>query len=173
MTQTFPVFAGKDKKNRNMNEEPINTNETSEQMVLPFDPPLDERPIATNEPSDVDVLRAQNVELQTRLRQREARNDVTTALRSAGARSPELLFEAARGGLQFSDDGSVENAEAVVAEMKRRFPEQFGTATPLSIDGGAGRAGQPNSLTKDALAKMKPDEIARLDWATVKQALSS
>ena len=142
-------------------------------MVLPFDPPLDERPIAANEPSEVDVLRAQNIELQTRLRQREVRDDVTLALRSAGARSPELLFEAARDALHFSDDGSVENAEAVVAEMKRRFPEQFGTSTPPTIDGGAGRGGQPNALTKDALSKMKPNEIARLDWATVKQALSS
>ena len=142
-------------------------------MVLPFDPPLDERPIAANEPSEVDVLRAQNIELQTRLRQREVRDDVTLALRSTGARSPELLFEAARDALHFSDDGSVENAEAVVAEMKRRFPEQFGTATPPTIDGGAGRGGQPNTLTKDALSKMKPNEIARLDWATVKQALSS
>lgn len=142
-------------------------------MVLPFEPPLDERPVAANEQSEIDVLRAQNAELQTRLRQHEARDDVTTALRSAGARSPELLFEAARDTLAFSDDGSVENAEAMVAEMKQRFPEQFGSPTPPSIDGGAGRGGQPVTLTKDALSKMKPDEIARLDWATVKQVLSS
>ena len=170
MTQTFPVFAGKDKKSYNMNDIPINSNETGEQMVLPFDPPLDKR---ADEPSEVDILRAQNAELQTRLKQREVRDDVTLSLRSAGARSPELLFEAARDALQFSDDGAVENAEAVVAEMKRRFPEQFGAANLPSIDGGAGRGGQPAALTKDALAKMKPDEIARLDWATVKQALSS
>ena len=173
MTQTFPVFAGKDKKSYNMNDIPINSNETGEQIVLPFDPPLGERPVA-DEPLEVDILRAQNAELQTRLKQREARDDVTLSLKSAGARSPELLFEAAaRDALQFSDDGSVENAEAVVAEMKRRFPEQFGAANLPSIDGGAGRGGQPAALTKDALAKMKPDEIARLDWATVKQALSS
>ena len=156
-----------------MNEIPIDKNETGEQMVLPFDPPLNERPMAPSEPSEVDILQTQNAELQTRLRQREVRDDVTLSLRSAGARSPELLFDAARDALQFNDDGSVENAEVVVAEMKRRFPEQFGAATPASIDGGAGRGGQPIALTKDALAKMKPDEIARLDWATVKQALSS
>ena len=40
-----------------MNEEPINTNETSEQIVLPFDPPLEERPDAANEPSELDFLR--------------------------------------------------------------------------------------------------------------------
>src|SRR5436305_8359320 len=100
------------KKTRNMNEEPINTNETGEQMVLPFDPPLEETPVAANEPSEVDILRAQNAELQSRLKQRDIRDDVTLALRSAGARSPELLIEAARGALQFSGDGSVENAEA-------------------------------------------------------------
>jgi hypothetical protein len=141
--------------------------------VLPFETPVDARPRAAPAPPEVDILRAQNAELQIRLKQREVRDDVTLSLRSAGARSPELLFEAARDALQFSDDGSVENTEAVVAEMKSRYPEQFGTATQPSIDGGAGRGGQPDALTKDALAKMKPDEIARLDWAVVKQALSS
>ena len=86
--------------------------------------------------------------------------------RSAGARTPELLFEAAREELQFSEDGSVENAEAVVAEMKQRFPEQFGNVA--AIDRRRSGPRWSARLTKEALAKMKPYEIARLDWAAVR-----
>jgi hypothetical protein len=155
-----------------MNEETNSKDHTdAEQQLLPFIPSLEERPAA--EPSDVDILRARNAELYERLRQLEVRDEVTLALRSAGARSPELVFEAAKGSLQFGGDGSVENSEAVVAQMKQKFPEQFGTAIPPSIDGGAGQAVLPSALTKEALAKMKPDEIARLDWNVIKEALSS
>jgi hypothetical protein len=154
-----------------MNQEPDPINETGgEQQVLPFGPPLEERAPAETI-TEIDRLRAENAELQLRLRQRDVREDLTAAMRSAGARSPELIFEAAKNALQFGEDGSLINAEAVVAQMKRKFPEQFGTASPLSIDGGAGRDISPNALTKDVLAKMKPDEIARLDWGVIKEAL--
>lgn len=155
-----------------MNEE-INLNPQSadEQPPLPFDPPLDERP--ADVPSEIEMLRDTNAALAARVRQIEVRDGVTSALRSAGARSPELLFEAAKDALQFGDDGTVENAEAVVAEMKQKYPEQFGPPISPPIDGGTGRSASPASLTKDALAKMKPDEIARLDWAVVKEALAN
>ena len=155
-----------------MNEEiDLNPQPADEQPVLPCDPPLEERPAA--EPSEVETLRETNASLDARIRQLEARGDVTSALRSAGARSPELLFEAVKNSLQFGDDGSVENAEAVVAEMKRKYPEQFGPAALPSIDAGAGRNASPAALTKEALSKMKPDEIARLDWAVIREALAN
>jgi hypothetical protein len=155
-----------------MNEEPIAENDRdAEQQLLPFDPPL-EQPAAP-EPSEIEQLRAANAELQLQLRQREARDEMTIALRSAGARSPGLVFEAGKSSLQIGDDGTVANLEAVVAEMKRKYPEQFGPERPPSIDGGAGRDASPAALTKEALAQMKPDEIARLDWERVRQALSN
>ena len=155
-----------------MNKE-INLNPQSadEQPPRPFVPPLEERP--ADVPSEIEMLRDTNAALAARVRQIEARDSVTKALASAGARSPELLFEAAKDGLRFGDDGTVENAEAVVAEMKQKYPEHFGPAISPSIDGGTGRSASPAALTKDTLAKMKPDEIARLDWAVIKQALAS
>ena len=155
-----------------MNEEiEPNPQPVDEQTVLPFDPPLEERPAP--EPTEIEQLRELNASLQTRLKQLEARGDVTAALRSAGARSPELLFEAVKNSLQFDDNGSVENAEAAVVEMKRKYPDQFGPVAVPSIDAGAGRTASPAALTKEALSKMKPDEIARLDWAAVREALSN
>jgi hypothetical protein len=146
--------------------EPMN-----EQPVLPFDPPLEERPPA--EPSEIERLQAENADLQLRLRQREARDLVTDALKSAGARSPELIFEAAKAAIQIRDDGSIENVEAVVAEMEKRYPEQFGNRFVPSIDAGSGRTTSPGAITKEALAKMKPDEISKLDWATVREVLAN
>ena len=155
-----------------MNEEnDPNPQPTGEQHVLPFDPPLEERPLA--ELSEIEKLREENADLQLRLRLRDARDLVTVELKAAGARSPELVFEAAKVGLKFGDDGSVENAEAVVAEMKRKYPEQFGPQATPSIDGGAGRDTLPGSLTKEVLAKMKPDEIEKLDWDTIKAILAN
>jgi hypothetical protein len=63
----------------------------------------------------------------------------------------------------------------MVAELKRRFPEQFGVGqqTAPPIDGGAGSGIPARVLTKEALASMKPAEIARLDWDEVCQVLSN
>ena len=149
----------------------LNPQTVDEQPVMPLEPPLELRPPA--EPIEIEKLRGENADLQLRVRQLTAQGELTAALRSAGARSPELLFEAAKTVLEFDDDGTVTNAESVVAEMKQRFPEQFGSAVPHSIDGGAGRGASPTALTKEVLSKMKPDEIARLDWAVVREALAN
>jgi hypothetical protein len=117
-------------------------------------------------------LKAENEQLRSAVRLRDARDQVSASLSAADARSPGLLFEAAKDSLQFGDDGSVQNAEAIVAELKRKFPEQFGSPTPPSIDGGAGSA-RVIPLTKDALAQMNPDEISRLDWSQVRQVLAN
>jgi hypothetical protein len=147
--------------------------ENVEQPMLPVDPPIifeTDPP----EPDPIDVLRAENEELKASIRMRDAREEITASLRSAGARSPELMFDAAKGSIQFGEDGGVENAAALVGELRRKFPEQFGTHVfrHPSVDGGAGTHASPNILTKEALAKMKPNEIAKLDWAEVRQVLS-
>jgi hypothetical protein len=148
---------------------------SDEQLLLPFEPPLEEKPPQVGgEAADLETLRAENEALRQALRTREARDQITASLRAAGARSPELMFAAAKESLQFGEDGAVQNAEAVVGELKRKFPEQFGGVFPHpSIDGGAGASVSANVLTKESLARMKPAEIARLDWESVKQILAS
>lgn len=126
-----------------------------------------------NEP-DVEALKDENNHLRETIRVRDAREQIRAALKSVGARYPELLFESAKESLQFGDDGRLENAAAIVGDLKRKFPDQFASQAPItSIDGGAGAGREPNILTKESLARMSPAEIARLDWADVRQVLSS
>ncbi|MEP6945525.1 MAG: hypothetical protein ABJA02_06365 [Acidobacteriota bacterium] len=116
-------------------------------------------------------LMTENAELRSALRLSAARDQLSTALFAAGARTPALLCDAVNADLQIADDGGVANAAALVERLKTRFPEQFRRASPISIDGGAGRS-TPAPLTKDALAKMSPAEITKLDWAAVRRVLS-
>src|SRR5688500_17641629 len=57
--------------------------------------------------NDLDALRIENEQLKTQIRFTQAHRQITGELERAGARSPELLFEAVKGGLQFGDDGEV------------------------------------------------------------------
>jgi len=120
---------------------------------------------------ETDRLVAENRDLKRELQIRSAIYDIQASLLKAGARSPELLANAARRMLQIGEDGQVENAAATVEQLRREFPEQFEAARPVaSIDGGAGQKTAP-ALTKEALSKMSPSEIQRLDWAEVREVL--
>ena len=55
--------------------------------------------------------------------------------------------------------------EALKADDQFRRPA-------ASIDAGAGRT-SPATLTKEALARMKPSEIAELDWSEVRRVLAA
>ena len=152
-----------------MNTSTAQNTQPDEQLMLPIDPPLEEAP--QPEPDELETLRSENAGLKQALRLRDARDRLSASLKAAGARSPELLFAAAQDSLQFADDGSVQNAEAIVAGLKEKFPEQFGPFRLPPIDAGAGTSGSQNVLSRRALARMKPADIARLDWEQVKNAL--
>jgi hypothetical protein len=134
---------------------------------------------------DVTDLKTENDRLKTEIRLMNAREQIVSALTSERARSPELLFQATRDRLQFDDNGKLNGTDELIAELKKRFPEQFApdsppTATPKdsvlgvpSINSGAGRTNSRMPLTKEQLARMKPREITRLDWNEVKQVLST
>ncbi len=114
---------------------------------------------------------SENAGLRSELRLSSARDQLSSALFAAGARTPALLCDAAKTDLQIAEDGSVTNAAALVERLRSKFPEQFRVASPESIDGGAGRS-IPAPLTKEALARMSPAEITKLDWAAVRRVLS-
>lgn len=126
----------------------------------------------TPEGVNLTALQTENEQLKAAIRLRDARESVMDELKRAGARSPGLLFEAVTGDLQFDDEGKPANTAALVANLKGAHPEQFGTDAPRSIDGGAGVVRKP-ALSKDALRRMKPAEIAELDWSEVKRVLAS
>src|SRR3954470_18091425 len=124
-----------------------------EQQTLPFEPPLEERVVADTDVPDIETLRSENEELKLSLRLREARDEIESALKAAGARSPELLFSVAKDSLKFGENGRVENAQAIVSELKQKFPEQFCHARAPSIDGGAGTQNGNAPLSKEALSR--------------------
>jgi hypothetical protein len=115
---------------------------------------------------------AETNELRKSLQLRDARDEITAALSKAGARSPELLFNSAKDSLQFDGEGKVTNAAALVEQMKRSFPEQFGVERPGSIDGGTGRNNDTGYLTKEKLSMMSANDIAKLDWQEVRRVLA-
>lgn len=120
-------------------------------------------------------LQAENEQLKATIRLNAAHRQITGELAKAGARSPELLWDALEKDLQFADDGTLQNAAALIQNLKTAHPEQFGflgrAGSVGSIDAGAGITAAPQ-LTRDALAKMTAAEIAELDWADVRQVLA-
>ena len=135
-------------------------------------PPAGGDETVTPEGVTLTELQAENEQLKATIRLSEAHRQITGELARAGARAPELLFNAMKADLQFAGDGAIENAAALIGKLKSVHPE-FGTQAPVpSIDAGAGITTAPQ-LTREALAKMKPAEIAELDWNDVKRVLAS
>lgn len=131
---------------------------------------------ATDDPANdpetqLTQLREENARLKGEMRLGTAHRLITEDLKMAGARSPELMFSAVKAELQFGDDGTLLNAAALVNRLRTAFPEQFGSQPTISIDAGAGRQAAPR-LTREALARMKPAEVASLDWDLVKDVLA-
>lgn len=141
-------------------------------------------PEAVNEPAEIpseinqpdpeaERLRAENAELKAAIRLRNGKERISDLLSSANARSPDLLFAAIRDDLQFDDDGELLNAGALVAELKKRHPEQFGPARAAgSIDAGVGSRRAADHISPESLARMTPSQIQKLDWAEVRRVLS-
>jgi len=124
--------------------------------------------------AEVERLRMENETLTNSLRMRDARDLITKILADAGARSPGLLFDAARGKLQFAVDGQLINAAAIAENLKQTFPEQFGFDKTLDpIGGGAGTGRPAQFLTAEALSRMTAAQIRELDWQEVKQVLGA
>ncbi len=119
-------------------------------------------------------LRAENIELRNAIRIRDAGEQIGRLLAAADARSPGLLFESVQDDLQFSAEGELQNAAALVDRLKKRFPEQFGREFSVgSIDAAAGAASRLPLLSAETLAHMTPAQIQKLDWAEIRRVLSN
>ncbi|MFL6375526.1 MAG: hypothetical protein ACJ73D_12730 [Pyrinomonadaceae bacterium] len=125
-------------------------------------------------------LKAENDALKKQIAEQTAHAGLKDKLKQAGARTPKLLLDAAKDALQFTVAGELENAVEIIEALKEKFPEQFGTtnnapaAAPAvpSIDAGARPPAKP-TLTRDALAKMTPAQIAELNWDDVRRVLAA
>jgi len=111
-------------------------------------------------------------ELEAGQRLTSAKETVTAALSKAGARSPELLWHAMKGDLEFDDKGGLKNLDALITNYKSDFADAFGIEKPdESINGGA-EGVSTTKLTKEKLADMTPAEIKLLDWEEVKKVMA-
>lgn len=128
----------------------------------------DEEELQSVETISVEALAAENVALKNELHMRSAVYDIESRLTAVGARSPKLLVDRAKAAFQLADDGELTNAAAIVEQLRREFPEQFGVA---SINVGAGRNQRP-MLTRQTLNTMTAAEIQKLDWAEIKAVLA-
>lgn len=126
--------------------------------------------------SDLERLQKENEELKAGNQLRDAKDTVIAALTKAGSKSPELLWKAMKGDLEFDDKGGLKNLDTLVASSKTDFADQFGEPKPDStIEGGAGQQekGAAGTLTKEKLAAMTPKEINELDWKDVKAVMEA
>jgi hypothetical protein len=130
-------------------------------------------PSVSESSAEVETLRQENEQLRAEIRAARALAALTAELTVAGARTPELLIAAAEREIQFDERGMPVNVAAVISRLTQAYPAQFGNETPVSIDAGAGRSNQTSFLTRESLSKMKPEEIARLDWNDVRAVLSN
>jgi hypothetical protein len=122
---------------------------------------------------EIERLAAENAALRDQIRMRAAAYEIESRLAAAGARSPGLLMKDAKEAFQFGEDGKLVNTEALVERLRGSYPEQFGRDAGVgSIDAAAGRnAASP--LTREALSRMSPADIQRLDWDEVRAALAA
>ena len=133
---------------------------------------MEETEQETTEAREMQRLAAENAALREEIRMRVAAYDFESRLAAAGARSPGLLANDAKGAFQFGEDGKLVNTEALIERLRGSYPEQFGRDVPVgSIDAGAGRSAAP-PLTRETLSRMSPADIQRLDWDEVKSALA-
>ena len=133
---------------------------------------MEETEQGTTEASEMQRLAAENAALREEIRMRVAAYDFESRLTAAGARSPGLLANDAKGAFQFGEDGKLVNTEALIERLRGNYPEQFGRDVPVgSIDAGAGRSAA-TPLTRETLSRMSPADIQRLDWDEVRSALA-
>lgn len=123
--------------------------------------------------SELEKAQKRIQELESSNRLRDAKDSVVEALKKAGARSPDLIWKALQGEIEFDDKGGLKNLDALVSNYKTDFADQFGEPKPdTTIDGGAGQGGQPGTkLTEEAIKKMTPDQINE-NWAEVSKVLA-
>lgn len=154
---------------------------TEKNIKVEKDPSGSEVPAAQSESAagtsgedSIDELRMENRRLREALALEAAREMVLAESKKATAISPQIIFDSVKSELKFDGDGNAANAAELVADLKKRFPEQFGGPHANgSIDGGAGTGAMPMPLTAETLSKMTPTEIARLDWDDVRRVLSN
>jgi hypothetical protein len=93
--------------------------------------------------------------LESRLRDLSARSAVTDAARDAKAISPRAVYATIRDDLEYADDGTPTNVDALVKQLVKEEPALFDLrAANGSGDGGKGGASQNVGNVNDLFREM-------------------
>lgn len=130
-----------------------------------------ETAVAQPEARPYDSLKAENESLKLQLQLKNARDLSVEKLRSLGAHSPTLIFDAIAPSIRFDDDGAPKDLNLLIDKLLREHPEQFSAQyAPTAPDGMNVRMQTP-TLTRETLSQMSAAEISKLDWDDVKRVL--
>jgi hypothetical protein len=86
---------------------------------------------------------AKNQTLLNEIRAERAERLVTFAATKANALRPDAIYRLIAGSVEYDDNGTPNNIDAVVAQAKKDYPELF-QGSPGSGDGGRGNNGKSN-----------------------------
>ncbi len=104
--------------------------------------------------SEDERLKQRAEQAESQLRARDARDQLESATREAGASNPSKLYRLIKDDLAFDDNGKPTNVKELVAQAKRDYPDEFGAKRPGgSADGGAGRGGGGAKTTMNDLIR--------------------
>jgi hypothetical protein len=86
---------------------------------------------------------AKNQTLLNEVRAERAERLVTTAATKANAIRPDAIYRLISSSVEYADDGTPSNVDAVITQAKKDYPELFQAASG-SGDGGRGNNGKTN-----------------------------
>jgi hypothetical protein len=90
--------------------------------------------------TETERLQGKISELETQLRERDARDSVLTALQSRKftAKNPQAVYRLVKDELDVNEKGEIKNLDDVLTQAKADYPELFGLKPSGSANGGDG-----------------------------------
>jgi septal ring factor EnvC (AmiA/AmiB activator) len=110
-------------------------------------------------------------ERETALQERTSYAAVVDAAARLGAAKPAMIHRLIAADIEYEDDGSPKNVDALVRDFLKANPEFTSTAGRPTGDAGQGARGKSN-LTRDQIKSMSASEI-NSRWAEVQEVLKT
>jgi hypothetical protein len=98
-----------------------------------------ERAIKSSKLPELEAAQVKVTELESRLKHKELREQVTEAAARAGAKNATLIFHAVEEKVELNEKGKPKNLDEVLKNARRDFPELFRRDTNGNANGGAGQ----------------------------------
>ncbi len=98
-----------------------------------------ERALKSSKLPELEAAQAKVAELETQVKRKMLREQLTDAAAKAGAKNPGLLFHAVEEKCELDESGKVKDLEEILKHARRDYPELFGPASKGNANGGAGQ----------------------------------